>query len=115
MTTPGAVLGVIRAARPQLQNAMERVVFAVHGTFLAAGYSLVATGSNANSSSGSGEETEVGIDGWNEMDGAYAFCYAGNELGLSKSVTVKCLAMGDSLLIDAVSFDVDTPVNLELK
>jgi hypothetical protein len=31
---------------------MERVVFAVHGTFLAAGYSLVATGSNANSSSG---------------------------------------------------------------
>jgi proteasome inhibitor subunit 1 (PI31) len=50
MTTPGAVLGVIRAARPQLQNAMERVVFAVHGTFLAAGYSLVATGSNANSS-----------------------------------------------------------------
>ncbi|KAH9556624.1 hypothetical protein CY35_07G039500 [Sphagnum magellanicum] len=115
MTTPGAVLGVIRAARPQLQNAMERVVFAVHGTFLAAGYSLVATGSNANSSSGSGEETEVGIDGWNEMDGAYAFRYAGNELGLSKSVTVKCLAMGDSLLIDAVSFDVDTPVNLELK
>ncbi len=65
--------------------------------------------------SGSGEETEVGIDGWNEMDGAYAFRYTGNELGLSKSVTVKCLAIGDSLLIDAVSSDVDTPVNLELK
>ncbi len=49
------------------------------------------------------------------MDGAYAFRYTGNELGLSKSVTVKCLAIGDSLLIDAVSSDVDTPVNLELK
>lgn len=66
--------------------------------------------------SGIGEETEVGVDGWDEMDGAYAFCYSGNnELGLSKSVTVKCLAVGDSLMIDAISSDVDNPVHLELK
>jgi hypothetical protein len=65
---------------------------------------------------GIGEETEVGVDGWDEMDGAYAFCYSGNnELGLSKSVTVKCLAVGDSLMIDALSSDVDNPVHLELK
>jgi proteasome inhibitor subunit 1 (PI31) len=116
MATPGAVLGVIRAARPHLKNAMERVAFAVHAAFLAAGYSLVATGTNANSSSGIGEETEVGVDGWDVMDGAYAFCYSGNnELGLSKSVTVKCLAVGDSLMIDAISSDVDNPVHLELK
>jgi len=116
MATPGAVLGVIRAARPRLKNATERVAFAVHSAFLAAGYSLVATGTNANSSPGIGEETEVGVDGWDEMDGAYAFCYSGNnELGLSKSVTVKCLAVGDSLMIDAISSDVDNPVHLELK
>jgi proteasome inhibitor subunit 1 (PI31) len=52
MATPGAVLGVIRAARPHLKNATDRVAFAVHAAFLAAGYSLVATGTNANSSSG---------------------------------------------------------------
>ncbi|CAK9228430.1 unnamed protein product [Sphagnum troendelagicum] len=116
MATPGAVLGVIRAARPRLKNATERVAFAVHAAFLAAGYSLVATGTNANSSPGIGEGTEVGVDGWDEMDGAYAFCYSGNnELGLSKSVTVKCLAVGDSLMIDAISSDVDNPVHLELK
>ncbi len=66
--------------------------------------------------SGIGEETEVGVDGWDEMDGAYAFCYSGNnELVLSKSVTVKCLAVGDSLMIDAISSDVDNPVHLELR
>lgn len=51
MTTAGAVLGVIRASRPQLSTAVERAAFAVHATFLAAGYCLVATGTKANASS----------------------------------------------------------------
>jgi len=48
MATIGAVLGVIRASRPTLQTAMERVAFAIHATFLAVGYSLIAVGAAAN-------------------------------------------------------------------
>lgn len=50
MATAVAVLGVIRASRPTLRTAVERAAFAVHATFLATGYSLVATGNKANSS-----------------------------------------------------------------
>ena len=48
MATAGAVLGVIRASRPIFQTAIERVAFAVHAAFLAAGYSIVAVGGAAN-------------------------------------------------------------------
>lgn len=48
MATAGAVLGVIRASRPNLLTAIERVAFAVHAAFLATGYSVVAVGVAAN-------------------------------------------------------------------
>lgn len=118
MATAGAVLGVIRASRPALRSALDRAAFAVHAAFLAAGYSLVATGAKANSStsSGRGDESEVGVDGWDEMNGAYAFRYSGaGQPDLLPTVTVKCMAMGDSLMVDAVGTDTDTPVHVEIK
>lgn len=117
MAVAGPVLGVIRASRPSLRTPIDRVAFAVHAAFLSAGYSLVATGIKANSSSGrDGEEPEVGIDGWDEMNGAYAFRYSGSgQPDLLPTVTVKCMAMGDSLMVDAVSSDSDTPVHTEIK
>lgn len=102
MATDGAVLGVIRASRPSFRNSHDTVAFAIHASFLAAGYSLTATGSQAASLSlpSAGNE-EVGIEGWNEMDDAYAFCYTRSHDGVTKSVIVKALVMGDMLVVDA--------------
>lgn len=62
------------------------------------------------------EEPEVGIDGWDEMNGAYAFRYSGGgNPDLLPEVTVKCMAMGDSLMVDAASSESDTPVHAEIK
>lgn len=62
------------------------------------------------------DEAEVGIDGWDEMNGAYAFRYSGSgQPDLLPTVTVKCMAMGDSLMVDAVSTNSDTPVHTEIK
>lgn len=63
------------------------------------------------------EETEVGIEGWNELDGSYAFQYSdGSQAGLCKSVIVKCTAIGDLLMVDAAPLsDADTPYSLEIK
>lgn len=121
MATDGAVLGVIRASRPSFRNSHDTVAFAIHASFLASGYSLTATGSQAASLSlpSSGNE-EVGIEGWNEMDDAYAFCYTRNQDGVTKSVIVKALIMGDMLVVDAAptgesdAKDNPEPYNLEI-
>jgi len=121
MATDGAVLGVIRASRPSFRNSHDRVTFAIHASFLAAGYSLTSTGSQAASLSAPfpGNE-EVGIEGWNEMDDAYAFCYTRSHDGVTKSVIVKALIMGDMVVVDAVptgesdAKDNPEPYNLEI-
>ncbi|XP_024390519.1 probable proteasome inhibitor isoform X2 [Physcomitrium patens] len=120
MSTTGAVLGVIRASRPTLRSALDRAAFALHATFLANGYSLVATGTKANPSSAPlsalQDEPEVGIDGWDEMPGAYSFRYSGSgQPDLLPSITVNCIAMGEFLMVDAVSSGLDTPVHAEIK
>lgn len=59
-------------------------------------------------------EDEVGIDGWNEVDGEYAFVYANPEKSFKK-VLVKCLVMNDKLLVDALADGSSEPVHLEIK
>lgn len=121
MATDSAVLGVIRASRPSFRNSHDRVAFAIHASFLAAGYSLTATGSQAVSlsSPASGNE-EVGIEGWNEMDDAYAFCYIRSHDGVTKSVIVNARIIGDLLVVDAAptaesdAKDNPEPYNLEI-
>lgn len=121
MASGVAVLAVIRAARPVFRSPYDRVAFAVHASLLAGGYSLTAVGSAATSSAPPGsppsEENEVGIEGWNGLEGAYAFQYSGgNQPGLCKALIVKCTAMGDLLMVDASPLsDADTPTNLEIK
>ncbi|BFI43036.1 proteasome inhibitor subunit 1 (PI31) [Marchantia polymorpha subsp. ruderalis] len=122
MATAASVLGVLRAARPAFRSAHDRVSFVVHSAFLASGYSLTAVGSAAgatfpSSAASATEETEVGIEGWNELDGSYAFQYSdGSQAGLCKSVIVKCTAIGDLLMVDAAPLsDADTPYSLEIK
>eukprot|EP00250_Pteridium_aquilinum_P005504 c15587_g1_i1 orf=293-1204(-) len=102
MATEGGVLGVIRAVRPQLRSPQDRVAFATNAIFLAAGYSLTAVGSRVSPDLpvDDNDIAEVGIEGWNDMDGAYAFQYSGaGQEGLCKFVLVKCLPVDDKLIV----------------
>lgn len=117
MATEGGVRSVIRAARPQLRSAHDRVAFAVHAIFQSIGYSLIAAGSRVTPDLpvGDQEVEEVGIEGWNDMEGAYAFQYSGaGQEGLCKFVLVKCISVEDKLVVavtdendkEAIQFEV---------
>ncbi|KAF8006306.1 hypothetical protein BT93_K0564 [Corymbia citriodora subsp. variegata] len=109
-----AVIGVVRASRPLFQSRHDRLAFAVHASFLASGYSLAATGPAASAADAlsSSSTEEVGIDRWNEDDDEYAFVYVSPED--SKKVLVKCLAMDDRLVVDALKDGAAEPVHLEI-
>ncbi|PSS32640.1 Proteasome inhibitor [Actinidia chinensis var. chinensis] len=111
MVNDNSVMGVIRASRPFFRNAHDKMAFAVHAAFLASGYSLLATGppAFADGALSSTSTDEVGIDNWNELEDDYAFLYLN-----SKKVLVKCLAMNDKLLVDALSDGDSKPLQLEI-
>ncbi|KAG9454322.1 hypothetical protein H6P81_007226 [Aristolochia fimbriata] len=121
MANETAVMAVIRASRPTFRNAHDKVAFALHSSFLAAGYVLTATGSRAfteeassATASSSGQE-EVGIDGWNEYDDCYGFVYSKSEKGSNKKVVVKCLTFDDKLAVDVLRCGSDQePLHLEV-
>ncbi|XP_018507908.2 probable proteasome inhibitor isoform X3 [Pyrus x bretschneideri] len=115
MANDKSVMAVIRAARPNFRNNDDRVVFAVHASFLAAGYVLTAAGPPAFSDSvlSSSSMDEVGMEQWNELDGEYAFVYMNPEKG-SKKVLVKCLTMNGKLLVDALVNGSSQPIHLEI-
>ncbi|CAO2821169.1 unnamed protein product [Amaranthus hypochondriacus] len=117
MATEESVLLVIRASRPHFRNKPDKIAFAIHATFLSAGFILISTGSPAfaeDSLSSSSSSEEVGIDSWNELDEEYAFVYK-NPKKDNKKVLLKCLVMGDKLMIDAVSDDISEPAHLDVK
>ncbi|GBG64748.1 hypothetical protein CBR_g46706 [Chara braunii] len=122
----------MRASRPRFRNLQDRVAFVVHATMLVSGYRPVAMGRAAErevqppSQQGDEVEEEVGEEGWNELPDSYAFRYVidgsgdggGNKTSTGKRrVVVKCLAMGDLLLVDAIDRAADSgePVHLEVK
>ncbi|KAJ8444070.1 hypothetical protein Cgig2_030927 [Carnegiea gigantea] len=114
-TSEKSVLAVIRASRPSFRNNHDKVAFAVHASFLAAGFVLTATGPPAfaeNALSSSASTDEVGIDHWNELDDEYAFLYVNPER--NKKVLVKCLVMGDKLMVDALSDGASEPVHIDI-
>ncbi|XP_059428278.1 probable proteasome inhibitor isoform X1 [Corylus avellana] len=115
MANEKTVMAVIRAARPSFRNNHDKIAFAVHASFLASGYVLTATGPAASSDTAfsSPSTDEVGMDNWQELDDEYAFVYTNPEKG-SKKVLVKCLAMHDKLLVDALAEGASEPVHLEI-
>ncbi|XP_010256757.1 PREDICTED: probable proteasome inhibitor [Nelumbo nucifera] len=103
MVDANSVMVVIRASRPTFRNAHDKIAFAVHASFLASDYILTATGHPAFSESAlSSSSDEVGIEGWNDTDDSYGFVYVNESKGSKISVMVKCLVMGDSLIVDAL-------------
>ncbi|XP_052176782.1 probable proteasome inhibitor [Diospyros lotus] len=116
MATEQSVLAVIRAARPTFRNAHDKMAFAVHAAFSAAGYVLHDTGPSAFSDHAlsSSSTDEVGIDQWNEFEDSYAFLYSSPDGG-SKKLLVKCVALNDKLLVDALSDGASSePLHLEI-
>ncbi|KAG6519741.1 hypothetical protein ZIOFF_023249 [Zingiber officinale] len=116
MASDSSVMAVIRASRPSFRNDHDKVVFAVHASFLAAGFSLVATGARALSENPPTDGEEVGIDGWNEPEDAYAFVYTKTVNGSKKIVSVKCLPIGDELAVDVLDLNEQKkePLNLQI-
>ncbi|GMP50931.1 hypothetical protein CsSME_00017348 [Camellia sinensis var. sinensis] len=115
MADEKSVLAVIRAARPSFRNASDKMAFAVHSSFLASGYLLHSTGPPAFSDNAlsSSSTDEVGIDNWNEFEDDYAFLYSNPEKD-SKKVLVKCVAMNDKLLVDALKVGSSEPAHLQI-
>ncbi|KAJ0988265.1 hypothetical protein J5N97_006621 [Dioscorea zingiberensis] len=102
MATESSAMAVIRASRPSFRNPKDKGAFAVHATFMAAGYSLLATGRSACSDQPPTDGEEVGIEGWNELDDSYGFVYSKSEKDKKKTVLVKCLAIDEALMVDTV-------------
>lgn len=116
MATEESVMLVIRASRPNFRNNCDKLAFAVHAVFLAHGFVLISTGPPAfadDSLSSSSSSEEVGIDHWNEVDDEYAFVYKNPKKG-DKKVLVKCMVLGDKLMVDALSDGSSEPVHLDV-
>ncbi|KAF3320898.1 putative proteasome inhibitor [Carex littledalei] len=105
MATEQGAMAVLRASRPTFRNAHDKVAFAVHSSFLAAGFSLLSVGPATNSDDLSSFVEEVGVDGWNEMEDRYGFLYFKEEKGRKMRVLVKALVIGDKLPIDVVDLE----------
>ncbi|XP_072987904.1 probable proteasome inhibitor [Typha latifolia] len=105
MATENSVTAVIRASRPSFRKPHDKIAFAVHSSFLPAGYSLVATGRNAFSDNSQIGEEEVSVDGWNEMEDRYGFVYYKDDKGVKKRVMVNCLVIGDMLEVDVLDLE----------
>ncbi|KAI3842594.1 hypothetical protein MKX03_027258 [Papaver bracteatum] len=119
MANVEGAMAVIRATRPNFRNAHDKVGFAIHAMFLSSGYYLIATGSQAcpNSILFSPPSDEVGIEGWNQSEDSYAFVYSNiDEAGAEYRVLVKCLVMGDFLVINFMSskYPDKEPLNLQI-
>ncbi|KAH9615634.1 hypothetical protein KSS87_000508 [Heliosperma pusillum] len=115
MASEKAVMSVIRASRPSFRNSHDKVAFVVHASFLHAGFLLTATGppAFAHDVLSSSTSDEVGIEGWNEVEDEYAFVYVNPEKSNMK-ILVKCLVMGDKLMVDALSDGASEPVHLDI-
>ncbi|KAM0936461.1 putative PI31 proteasome regulator [Dioscorea sansibarensis] len=100
MVTESSVMAVIRASRPSFRNHYDKLAFAIHATFMAAGHSLVATGRAAFSDQPPSDGSEVGVEGWNELEGSYGFVYSKSHQGKKINLLVKCLAVDDALMVD---------------
>ncbi|XP_057499405.1 probable proteasome inhibitor [Actinidia eriantha] len=104
-----AVMGVIREERPSFRNPLDKMAFAVHASFIASGYILLATGPDAlavlDPMYSQQPLTEVGIDGWDALDDTYAFIYS-HPSNNPKRVFIRCVpvdAINEYLFVEAQS------------
>ncbi|PKA62195.1 putative proteasome inhibitor [Apostasia shenzhenica] len=110
MASASSVIAVIRASRPSFRNPHDKVAFANHASFLAAGFSLIAVGKAALVDNPPTEGEEVGIEGWNELDDVYGFLYSKSfDKGAKKVILAKCLKVEDYLMVDVAELQCEEP------
>lgn len=68
------------------------------------------------------DEEEVGLEGWDDVEEAYTFRYSGGgQSDLAKAAVVRCVSMGDLMMVEAVrlpdseSAEVSQAHSLEIK
>ncbi|CAD5314957.1 unnamed protein product [Arabidopsis thaliana] len=98
MATTHAVMGVIRSVMPAFRNKNDKIAFVVHASLAVSGFILTSTGRPAFAHDALSSST---TQWWNEFDEEYAFVYKCPV----KRYLVKCLAMNDKLLVDAIAED----------
>ncbi|KAL6526745.1 hypothetical protein OROGR_015835 [Orobanche gracilis] len=115
MAAEQGVITVIRPSRLTFRGPRYKIAFTVHSSFLAAGYILTAAGTSAFSDSvlTSSFTDEVGTDGWDQFDDNYAFVYSTPDNG-SKKISVKCLAINDTLLVHVLKNGDKEPLHLKI-
>ncbi|KZV51746.1 putative proteasome inhibitor [Dorcoceras hygrometricum] len=104
MASEKSVMLVIRASRPSFQNCHDKVAFAVHAAFMAAGYILHLKGFPVfrdDVLTTCQVAAEVGIEGWNAISRCYGFVYSHPRQG-SKRVRVRGFVLDDTLSFDVL-------------
>ena len=77
MSTPAAILAVMRASRPRCRDSGDVLAYALHAATMAEGYRLLAAGPAAETPENARTDPNVDpSEGWTAWEGAYAFRYA---------------------------------------
>ena len=77
MSTPAAILAVMRASRPRCRDSGDVLAYALHAATMAEGYRLLAAGPAAETPENARTDPNAdSSEGWTAWEGAYAFRYA---------------------------------------
>jgi hypothetical protein len=117
MSSPSAVLAVVRTARPSLRNSADALAFCLHAALSCEGFVLVATGEEAQRDLLGDSLHEAPLTGWNSLPDEYAFRYVSEASFPSggKQYLCKALAVGSKLLVDVAAPAPAPTAHLELR
>uniref|UniRef100_A0A061RDY3 Proteasome inhibitor subunit 1 (PI31) n=1 Tax=Tetraselmis sp. GSL018 TaxID=582737 RepID=A0A061RDY3_9CHLO len=98
------ISAIVRSARPSFRSKHDRLAFALHAFVLGKGFKLVAVGKTADEAAAgpASSAEEVPVDGWQELQDAYAFKYVSDDTA-SRTLILKCIIAGDMLLAHAAA------------
>ena len=123
MSTPAAILAVMRASRPRCRDSGDVLAYALHAATMAEGYRLLAAGPAAETPENARTDPNVDpSEGWTAWEGAYAFRYARERAVDAASpstsnrraeperapapphheILVKSMVVGDAMLVSAL-------------
>ena len=123
MSTPAAILAVMRASRPRCRDSGDVLAYALHAATMAEGYRLLAAGPAAETPENARTDPNVDpSEGWTAWEGAYAFRYAreravdaaspstsnrraepeGAPAPPHHEILVKSMVVGDAMLVSAL-------------
>lgn len=79
MTTPAAVLAVVRAGDQAFRGPEDAVLYAIHAAVLTSGYGLIGVGDDAKLEGVPSDAPEVSESGWNALPDRYTLLYRSDD------------------------------------